>query len=575
MVPLMNPIVRRRTTVLFVFFLAFAPAAVAASRIAERSRNGMVVSAHPLASRAGVEVLQKGGNAVDAAVATGFALAVVYPAAGNIGGGGFLIAVMKNGRTAAFDFRETAPLRAHPRMFLDSSGAYDGTGNHEGHLSVGVPGTVAGFFAAHEALGRLPMSSLLAPSIRLAEKGFPVSWPLHDDFVALDTLFALHPGTAQAFRKRGKEPYRPGDVWKQPDLARTLKRIRRDGRDGFYRGETARLLAEEMRRNGGLITMEDLAAYRAVERQPVRGSYRGYDVLSMAPPSSGGVTLIEMLNILEGYDLALEGYHSAGHLHLLAEAMRRGYADRATHLGDPDFNPDAPVTRLLSKEYAATLRSSIDPRRASRSRPDGPGPGTGNTETTHYAVVDAEGNAVVVTTTLEDWYGSKIVAPGTGFLLNNEMGDFNPVPGRTDSTGLVGTPPNLVAPGKRMLSSMTPTILLHDGKPWLLVGSPGGRTIINTVLQVIVDMVDFGMDLGEAVAAPRIHHQWLPDLLRVEKFGASPETVARLREMGHRVVIRVSSREQGRAMGIVIDPATGVRHGAADPRQPEGSAAGY
>ena len=535
----------------------------------------MVVSAHPLATSAGVQVLRDGGNAVDAAIATGFALAVTYPAAGNIGGGGFLVAVMKDGRTTAFDFRETAPAAAHARMFLDSAGAYAEDRHHEGWTSVGVPGTVAGFFAAHAKLGRLPMRRLIDPAIGLASKGITVSWALHDDFVELDDEFLRHPGTAAAFRKKGKEPYQPGDLWKQPDLAATLRRIRDKGEAGFYRGTTARRLAEAMRANGGLITEEDLAAYRAKERPVLRGSYRGAEIVTMPPPSSGGITLITMLNILEGYDLASAGWHSAGHLHLLAESMRRAYADRARHLGDPEANPGMPVDLLVSKEHAARLRGGIDPARASRSDPVRFNDPPESVETTHYCVVDAEGNAVVVTYTLEDSYGSKIVAPGTGFLLNNEMGDFNPVPGRTDSTGLIGTPPNLVAPGRRMLSSMTPTILLRDGAPWLLIGSPGGRTIITTVLQVVVNMVDFRMDLAEAIAAPRIHHQWLPDVLRIEKYGVPPETAERLASFGHRVTFRGSSREQGRAMGIVIDPATAIRLGVADPRQPEGSAAGY
>jgi len=564
---------------LVLFLCAFlavpAPLTAGAAREPVRARHGMVVSTNDLASRVGVEILRKGGNAIDAAIATGFALAVVHPAAGNIGGGGFILAHMANGEVRAFDFREKAPAAAHDRMFLDANGNYDAVKHHDSYLSVGVPGTVAGFFLAHEKLGRLPMKDLIAPAIRLAEKGFPLTWNLADEFRENAPELKKYPASVKVFFKNGGEFYEAGDIWKQPDLARTLRRIRKNGRDGFYKGETARLLAADMKKNGGLITEADLAAYEAKERAPLRGIYRGYEVISMPPPSSGGVALIEMLNILEGFDVRAQQFGSAAHLHLLAEVMRRAFADRARYLGDPDFNPDLPVTKLTSKEYAAELRRTIRPEGASASDPVRFNDTAESNETTHYSVVDAEGNAVVVTYTLEDGYGSKIVSDGNGFLLNNEMGDFNPQPGRTDETGLIGTAPNLVAPGKRMLSSMTPTIVLKDGKPLLLIGSPGGRTIINTVLQVIVNVLDFDMDIAEAIAAPRIHHQWLPDRIAMEKFGFSPETVRQLETMGHKVRMSNSSRSQGRAMGIWIDPKTGLRLGAADPRAEDGSAVGY
>lgn len=573
---------KKNQPVVTAFALALAVAAffsraahAGASAPPVRAKQGMVVSSHYLASETGVKILQSGGNAVDAAIATGFALAVTLPAAGNIGGGGFMIVHTKDGRVTAFDFREKAPAAAHAKMYLDENGTYSRPINHEGYLAIGVPGTVAGFFLAHEKLGRKPMKDLIAPAIALAEKGFEVSWGLHEDFAHLAEEFRKYPATAKAFLKNGAEVYQPGEIWKQPDLAAALKRIQKSGRDGFYKGATARLLAEAMKKHGGLITEEDLAAYEAKERAPVHGTYRGYDIYSMCPPSSGGVALVEMLNILEGFDLKQAGFGSAQHVHLLAEAMRRAFADRARHLGDPDFNPGMPVARLLSKEYAAQLRRGISLNRVSPSDPAALSERYESSETTHYSVVDAEGNAVVVTYTLEDWYGSKIVAEGTGFLLNNEMGDFNPWPGHTDSTGLIGTAPNWVAPGKRMLSSMTPTIVAKEGKPYMLIGSPGGRTIINTVLQVIVNVIDFDMDVAEAIAAPRIHHQWLPDVLRVEKRGVSPDTQRLLEMFGHRVQVSGSSRSQGRAMGLMIDPQTGLRLGAADPREDDGAAMGY
>ncbi len=553
-----------------------ARAPAGASQEPVRAKHGMVVSAHSLASQVGVDILKKGGNAVDAAIAVGFALAVTHPAAGNIGGGGFLIARMANGETRAFDFREQAPAGAHARMFLDEKGEYDETKHHESWLSVGVPGTVAGFFLAHEKLGKLPMRELIEPATQLAEKGFPLSWDMTKDFREEAVHFRKYPASAQKFLKsKGADYYEPGEIWRQPDLARTLRRIQEKGRDGFYTGETARLLAEAMKQNGGLITEADLTAYEAKERTPLRGSYRGYEVIAMPPISSGGTALIEMLNILEGYDLRGLGYGSAEHLHLLAEAMRRTFADRARWIGDPAFNPEMPIGRLTSKEYAAALRGSISLEHASVSDAARFAEAYESEETTHYSVVDAEGNAVVVTYTLEDGFGVKIVAPGTGFLLNNEMGDFNAAPGLTDETGKVGTRPNLAEPGKRMISSMTPAIIVKDGKPVLLVGSPGGRTIISTVLQIIVNVLDFDMDVAEAVAAPRIHHQWLPDRIQIERLGASPETVRRLQAKGHTVRWTSSSRSQGRAMCIYVDAQSGLRLGAADPREADAAAIGY
>jgi len=564
------------TVVAVLLFSQFNNGRAGASKYPERAKQGMVVSSHYLASQAGVEILKKGGNAIDAAIATGFALAVTHPSAGNIGGGGFMIVHMSDGRITAFDFREKAPAAAHEKMYLDANGQYIDDLNHEGYLAVGVPGTVAGFFLAHEKLGSKPMRELIAPAIQLAEKGFPLSWDLYDDFKWLASAFKKYPASAKVFFKRDTVLYEPNEIWRQPDLAKTLRRIQKNGRDGFYKGETARLLAADMRKNGGLITEEDLANYQAKERQPIHGTYRGYDIHSMCPPSSGGTALVEMLNILEGFNLREYGHSSAQHLHLMSEAMRRAFADRARYLGDPDFNPDMPIARLISKSYAEQVRRSISLNHVSPSDPVAMSEAYESTETTHYSVVDPAGNAVMVTYTLQDRYGSKIVAEGTGFLLNNEMSDFNPRPGHTDSTGMIGTAPNVVAPGKRMISSMTPTIVAKNGKPYLLIGSPGGPRIINTVLQLIVNVIDFDMDISEAIAAPRIHHQWLPNVLRIEKFGITNDSQRLLEMMGHRIEIyKNSSRSIGRAVGIMIDPKTGLRMGAADPREPDGAAVGF
>ncbi|MCU0452358.1 MAG: gamma-glutamyltransferase [Bacteroidetes bacterium] len=536
------------------------------------AKHGMVVSAHVLASRVGMEVLKSGGNAVDAAVATGLALAVVHPAAGNIGGGGFMIVRWKDGTTTSFDFREKAPAGAHERMYLDANGRYVDDLNHEGYLSVGVPGTIAGFDLALRRFGTRAWSEVTEPAVRLAAEGFPLSWSMASDFKALTADWKRYPASAKVFLKPDGSNYQMGETWKQPDLAETLRRIMTDGRDGFYQGTTARLLAVDMRANGGLVSEADLNEYEAVERVPIRGTYRDHEIVSMPPPSSGGTALIEMLNILEGYDLQALGHNSAEYLHLVTESMRRAFADRAAHMGDPDANSQLPIARLTSKTYAEHVRAGIDRARAGDIPVSAVESASESDQTTHYSVVDAEGNAVVVTYTLEYGYGSRIVADGLGFLLNNEMGDFNPVPGRTDSLGFIGTKANRVAPGKRMLSSMTPTIIMKDGQPWALIGSPGGRTIINTVLQVTLNLVDHRMSLIDAVAAKRVHHQWQPNVLRIERFGVSRDTEELLRAKGHRVSF---GGTQGRVHGILVDPATRLRWGVADPRDPDGGAVGY
>ena len=550
-------------------------AAATAAHLAPASRfavaqHGMVVSASGIASEVGRNVLATGGNAVDAAIATGFALTVTYPVAGNIGGGGFMVIRFPDGRATTIDFREAAPRAATPEMFTDSAGKYSAQTHHLSYKSVGVPGTVAGFALAHQRYGKTPWTRVVEPAVELASEGFIVPRGLAGSLAHELRDFQAYPASVAAFTNNGK-PYVEGERIRQPDLGRTLARVRDQGRDGFYLGETARLLAAAMRSGGGLITEQDLAQYQAKERAPIRGNYRGYEIISMPPPSSGGVALVEMLNILEGYDLAAGGHNSARYVHLVAEAMRRAFVDRARYLGDPDF-VQAPVERLTSKSYAAGLRGTIQPDRATASTPAQISQGFESSETTHYSVVDASGMAVSVTYTLEFGYGLAAVVPGAGFLLNNEMGDFNAMSGVTDTTGLIGTPANLAGPGKRMLSSMTPTIISRDGRLVGVVGSPGGRTIINTVLQVILNQIDFNMGIEQAVTEPRFHHQWLPDVLSVEQNGLPLSTLSALEAMGYRVRM---GGEQGTAHSIRIDPRTGDLQGAADPRDHDAGAAGY
>ncbi|HSG09048.1 MAG TPA: gamma-glutamyltransferase [Longimicrobiales bacterium] len=559
-----------RSTVLLALTLGVAVAPVAAqTNQPVRAASGMVVSEHWLASEAGRDVLAAGGNAVDAAIATGFALAVTHPSAGNIGGGGFMVIRFPNGTSTAIDFREKAPLGADPEMWLDSVEAYSSRTHHYSYRAVGVPGTVAGLDKAHRLFGSMNWERLVYPSVALAQDGFEVSEGLARGLSSLVER-APYPATAAAFSKNGT-PYQVGDTLRQADLAKTLQRVMLNRRDGFYRGETAKLLADEMRRGGGLITETDLEIYQAKERTPIRGTYRGYEIISMPPPSSGGVALVTMLNILERYDLASMGHNTAPYIHHLAEGMRRAYRDRAQYLADEDF-VDVPVHRLVSKAHAEELRADLNPAKASASTPSDIAQAYESPQTTHFSVVDGDGMAVSVTYTLEAGYGSGIVVPGGGFLLNNEMGDFNAGPGLTDERGLIGTSPNLARPEQRMLSSMTPSIVAKDGKLVAVTGSPGGRTIINTVLQVILNVLDFGMNIQEAVAAPRIHHQWLPDRIRIEDGGVSDYTVDQLEAMGHEVSVRA---RQGLAHSIMIDPGTGDRLGAPDPRNPAAGARGH
>jgi gamma-glutamyltranspeptidase/glutathione hydrolase len=520
--------------------------------------GGVVVSQERLASEVGAQALREGGSAVDAAVATAFALAVVHPAAGNLGGGGFLLSRPAVGPPSFMDFREAAPAVADSRMWL-KRGVYDEERHHRSLASVGVPGTVAGLHEAWKREGRLPWARLLRPAIRLAREGFVVSENQAASLAEQLPEFRKHGPTLAQFSREGTA-LRAGERLVQRDLAKTLARLSKDWTD-FYRGETARLLLRDMRANGGLLRAADLRAYRPVRREALRGSYRGVEVLAAAPPSSGGQVLLEALNILEGYDLKAAGAGSPLAVHLAAEALRRAFADRARYLGDPAFNRGMPLDRLLSKAYAADLRATIRLDRASVSAPDRFTWPTDHPDTTHLSVLDRQGNAVSLTYTLEDSYGLKRIVPGAGFLLNNELGDFNAAPGWTDATGLIGTSPNLAAPGKRPLSSMCPVILVRAGAVLLVSGSPGGRSIPSTVLETVLNAVDFGMDARAAVDAPRFHHQWLPDRIQVE---ASMPTATRraLEALGHALK---EVPKQGCAQVILV--RDGQAEGAADTKR--------
>lgn len=537
------------------------------------ARNGIVSSSSMIASEIGRDILKQGGNAIDAAVATAFAMAVTWPAAGNIGGGGFIVFMKGNGDVTTIDFREKAPLKASLEMFLDKEGNIFNNSNHSGGLSIGVPGTVAGLYQAHKKYGKLPWAQLVQPAVKLASEGFKFSWTLYNHSISFKRLYAeKNAAFANFMLNDGGDFIEPGNLWKQPALAETLERVRDHGHDGFYTGKTARLLTKYIKSQGGIISMKDLKAYQAIERKPIKGNYRGYDVYSMPPPSSGGVTMVAMLNMMENYDLQEMGFNSADYIHLLAEVMRRGYASRAEYLGDPDFNPDMPLDKLLSKAYAKNLTQSIDWSKASVSDNTKFSQIYDGENTTHISVMDKNGNAVSLTYTLEYSYGSKLVAKGLGFLLNNEMGDFNPVQGVTKRNGQIGTNPNLVAPEKRMLSSMTPTIIGKDGKPYLVIGSPGGRTIINSVFQTVLNVLDFKMDIRTAIETGKIHHQWLPDQIRYERWAINTDTRKILEGKGHtfRMVGNIGS-----LMGITYDPITKLMTGAADSSSKDGGVAGY
>jgi gamma-glutamyltranspeptidase/glutathione hydrolase len=550
---------------------------LAAAREPVRARHGMVASTNEVASRVGVDILKRGGNAVDAAIAVAFALAVTHPAAGNLGGGGFMMIRLKDGKTTAIDYREMAPAAAHRDVYLDKNGGLiEGEGGSlVGYRAAGVPGTVRGMELALKKYGsgKLTWAQLVEPARRLAANGFSVTYSLARSLHSTREYLEKYRETKRIYLKDGNF-YKEGEIFRQPELAATFARLQRSGPNEFYEGETARLIVADMKRNNGLMTMDDLRGYLAKERTPLRGKYRGYQIISMPPPSSGGAVLIEMLNILEGFELQKMEASSSERYHLMAEAMRRAFADRAEYMGDTDF-VKVPVAGLIDKSYADTLRATIKPDRASTSAEVRAGRPAGyeSDETTHFTVVDAEGNVVANTYTLNNSYGSAAVAKGTGTLLNDEMDDFAAKPGTPNLYGLIQGERNAVAPRKRPLSAMTPTIVLRkDGSLWFTVGSPGGPTIINTVLCVITNVIDYQMNIQQAIDFPRIHHQWLPDELVGEPFGLSGDTQRALTSRGHTLA---KLRYLGDAEGIMIEEKTGVRLGATDPRRSDGQAVGY
>jgi gamma-glutamyltranspeptidase / glutathione hydrolase len=557
----------RRILPLFLILVLTVP--LNAIRQPLRARHGMVVAMEAIAADVGVSVLKAGGNAVDAAVAVGFAMAVTHPFAGNIGGGGYMLIRMADGRATFIDFRERAPEKASRNMYLDSKGELT-RDSIEGWRSSGVPGTVRGFEMAVSRYGKRKWADNMAPAVELATKGFPISYALAESLKGSKSL-AASPESKRIFQKNGAL-HEVGDILVQPELAQTLERISRNGAAEFYEGETATRFAAQMSKNGGVISLADLKDYKAIERTPLSGRYHGYTILTAPPSSSGGIALLEILGILDGTGYEKSGAGSASTIHYLAEAMRRAYADRNEYVGDPAF-VKVPIAGLLDPAYLARLRASIDPERATPSdqvRPGKPS-GTEQMQTTHYSVVDADGNAVAVTYTLNGGYGNGIIVPGLGFLLNNEMDDFSAKPGTANMFGLVQGEGNAIAPGKRPLSSMTPTIVLKDGKLFMTAGAPGGSRISTAVAQVILNVIDFGMNVQDAVDAPRVHHQWQPDTLSLER-GISPDTVALLKSRGYDVDY---------APGVVLAQVAAIvsdggwLQGASDGRSAAGKAAGY
>lgn len=565
-----------KTILSFSLILLFQSNTIFAQSIRPKfAKNGMVVSSDYLASQAGIKILKQGGNAIDAAVATAFALAVTFPSCGNIGGDGFILYHGADGIVTSFDFRIKAPLAATRDMFLDENGKIEDYSIFDSMISVGIPGTIAGLELAHKRLGSKPWEDLLKPAIELAENGFIMTYDCFKDIRAEKEHLVKYPSSHKTYLKSDSTFYEPGELFKQPDLAKTLKRIQKHGKDDFYIGTTAKMIVDFMEKNGGLITAEDLKNYKAIERKPIHGTYRGYDVYSMGLPNGGGIIIIEILNILEGYNIKDTGHNSAMYVHLLSEAMRKAYSDRAMYFGDPEFNTNIPTERLISKEYAKDIRKVIQLDKASKSDLKDIQEPIESKETTHFSVIDKHGKAVSLTYTLNGDFGSYAVIPGTGFTLNNDMSDFNPVPGRTDKWFL-GTKPNLIEPGKRALSSMSPTVVSKDGKPILVIGSPGGVTIPTTVLQIIINVIDFDMNIAEAIAAPRIFRSFPSNETCVEERGISKDTQQLLEMMGYELYISDNDDWTfGRAMGIFVDLENGLYYGAADPRGYQGAALGY
>lgn len=556
-----------------VVALLSGASAFAASTEATYGTRGMVVSRSVHASAAGVQIMKDGGNAIDAAVATGFALAVTYPSAGNIGGGGFAVVRLTDGSVVTLDHRERAPLTATEDMYLDENGDVISGLSTRSHKAAGVPGSVDGLLRLLETHGTMSRSEVMAPAIRLARRGFPLDHDLVRQFTRVLPSMASYPASVAKFSREGT-PYEVGDIWRQPDLAKVLRRIARDDREGFYAGEVARKIVSEMKEGNGDISLADLRDYKSIWRDPVHGSYRGYEIWGMGPPSSGGVLVVQMLNMLEPYNLKEMGWGSAASVHHIVEAARRAYADRAEHLGDPDF-VDIPIPELVSKDYALSRFAGFDVEAASDSDAIGPGltdlPRESR-ETTHFSVADGDGNLVSLTTTLNSGYGNKIVVPGTGILLNNEMNDFSIKPNTPNQYELIGREANAIGPGKRMLSSMSPTIVTKDGAPVLATGSPGGSTIIMTTLQVLINVIDHGMPIEDAVAQPRIHHQWRPERVTHERYALSKETRDVLEAMGHE--LRASRWGRGIGDANSIEIRDGILRGTKDPRA-VGAAIGY
>lgn len=571
----------RKIPVVFVLFAIFLSTAsfsplTAASPGPVRGRHAMVASQHELASKIGVEILKKGGNAVDAAIAVGLALAVVYPEAGNLGGGGFMLMRFKNGDTKAIDYRERAPAAAGRDIFIGKDGKLiDGEGGSTiGYRASGVPGTLAGFELAYKKYGsgKVKWTELVEPAEKLAANGYVLSYRLAALLYAYRSTLSKYPESDRIFLRNGKY-YEEGELFKQPELAATLRRVAKNGADEFYKGETARLIAADMKANNGLITLEDLANYKATERTPLTGTYRGYPIVTMPPPSSGGIVMLQVLNMLEGDDIRAMGPNSSAKLHILAEAMRRAFADRAEYLGDPD-HANIPVSQLIDKKYAEQRRSTILPNKASTSADVRAGTlgGHEGTETTHFTVMDADGNVVTNTYTINDLYGSRVTAKGTGVLLNDEMDDFAAQPGKPNLFGLVQGERNKVEGGKRPLSSMTPTIVLKkDGSFWFALGARGGPRIISAVLQSVINVIDHDMNIQQAIDFPRIHQQWLPDEITYEPFGLSSDTIDVMKGFGHKFAAKPSYIAS--ATGIMVDDK-GVRLGAIDSRS-DGLAVGY
>lgn len=551
---------------LFICLIAFLPNLYAAAWPPIKSRDsGLALSSYDIANKIGKDVLDKNGNAIDAAVAIGYALAVVHPAAGNIGGGGFATIHLANGENIALDFREKAPLKASRDMYLDKEGTVIPEASTIGYLAAGVPGTVAGMSAMLDKYGSKKLAELMTPAIELAQNGFAISPRQEETMAAAQKYFARFASSGKYFLKKDGSHYKAGEIFIQHDLAKTLQLIQKEGPSAFYTGKIADLIARDMAANGGIITKEDLANYQVVWRKPVTGHYRGYEIISMPPPGSGGTHLIQILNVMENADIRSSGFGSSKTIHIMAEAMRQAYADRSLYMGDPDFT-NVPVMQLTDKAYAKKIYASISAEKATPS--SGINPGLEQIHeghnTTHYSVADKWGNAVSVTYTINASYGSTAAIDGAGFLLNNEMDDFSVKPGTPNLYGLVGGDANAIAPGKRPLSSMTPTLVLKDGKLFMIVGSPGGARIITTVLQVISNVIDHQMHIAEAIQAPRFHMQWLPDELRIEKYGMTQDVQDNLKKMGYTIVTKSL---MGDVNAIVIDPETRVMYGSGDPRK--------